>query len=34
MLAPKWVRQPLEGLLAKVGLIKKKTEEEEKVEAG
>jgi hypothetical protein len=25
------LRQPLQGLLAKVGLVKKKTEEEEKV---
>jgi hypothetical protein len=25
------VKQPLEGLLAKIGLVKKKTEEEEKV---
>jgi hypothetical protein len=27
------VRQPLQGLLAKLGLVKKKTEEEEKVGA-
>jgi hypothetical protein len=25
------VKQPLDGLLAKIGLVKKKTEEEEKV---